>query len=419
MTQELLSKSKEYNKKFTQSWDASEYEILTDEGFVDLEKLHETIPYQVYELKTKSGRYLKCADNHIVFKKIHFDYLDASVEGDFSNYVESFVKDLKGGDKIYVDDINGYDDIVESITDLGYKESMYDFELSEGSNRRYYTNGILSHNTELAKQLARYMFDTEDALIRVDMSEFMEKFAISRLVGAPPGYIGHDEGGQLTEKVRRRPYSVILLDEIEKAHPDVFNLLLQVLDDGHLTDSLGRKVSFKNTVIIMTSNTGSKRVHEYGAGVGFNTTTRNAGKDEMTKSVIDKELKKTFAPEFLNRIDDVVLFNSLTRVDIEKIIDLEIVKVKNRVRELEFDLELSPSALNVIVENGFDPNYGARPLKRAIQKYVEDVLTDEIITNNPEKGSKLTLDYNDNKMFVVVTKKKASKKKNDSDETTI
>ena len=412
------SKSKEYNKKFTQSWDVSEYEILTDDGFVDLEQLHETIPYQVYELKTKSGKSLKCADNHIVFKKIHFDYLDASSEGNLSNYEEFFVKDLKGGDKIYVDDINGYDDIVESITDLGYKESMYDFELSEGSNRRYYTNDILSHNTELAKQLAKYLFDSEDSLIRVDMSEFMEKFAVSRLIGAPPGYVGHDEGGQLTEKVRRKPYSVILLDEIEKAHPEVFNLLLQVLDDGQLTDSLGRKVSFKNSIIIMTSNTGSRKLKEFGTGVGFNTKSREGTKSGAEKEIVEKELKKTFAPEFLNRIDDVIVFNSLEKEDIEKIVMVEIDKVKNRVKDLEFDLDLTQSSIDNIVKNGFDPQYGARPLKRAIQKYVEDVLTEEIISSNPEKGSKLTLDYNqeDDSMVVTVKKKKKKDEKKDDKE---
>jgi len=265
--------------------------------------------------------------------------------------------------------------------------------------------------TELAKQLAKYLFDSEDSLIRVDMSEFMEKFAVSRLIGAPPGYVGHDEGGQLTEKVRRKPYSVILLDEIEKAHPEVFNLLLQVLDDGQLTDSMGRKVNFKNTIIIMTSNTGSRKLKDFGTGVGFNTKSREGTKSVEEKSVVEKELKKTFAPEFLNRIDDIITFNSLEREEITKIITLEVDKLKNRVKDLEYELELTQGALDVIVDNGFDPQYGARPLKRAIQRYVEDVLTEEIIANNPDKGSKLILDYNkeDDKMIVQI--KKPSKKK--------
>lgn len=272
--------------------------------------------------------------------------------------------------------------------------------------------------TELAKQLAKYMFDSEDSLIRIDMSEYMEKFAISRLIGAPPGYVGHDEGGgQLTEKVRRRPYSVILLDEIEKAHPEVFNLLLQVLDDGQLTDSHGRKVSFKNSIIIMTSNTGSRKLKEFGTGVGFNTKSRDGQKSEVEKDVIQKELKKTFAPEFLNRIDDVITFNSLDKPEIEKIIMVEIDKLKKRVVDLEFELDFTQAAIDNIVKNGFDPQYGARPLKRAIQKYVEDVLTEEIITNNPEKGSKLILDYNseEDKMLVKISKKitKTRKKKDE------
>jgi ATP-dependent Clp protease ATP-binding subunit ClpC len=269
--------------------------------------------------------------------------------------------------------------------------------------------------TELAKQLAKYLFDSEDSLIRVDMSEFMEKFAVSRLIGAPPGYVGHDEGGQLTEKVRRKPYSVILLDEIEKAHPEVFNLLLQVLDDGQLTDSMGRKVNFKNTIIIMTSNTGSRKLKDFGTGVGFNTKSRGDSKSVEEKSVVEKELKKTFAPEFLNRIDDIITFNSLEREEITKIITLEVDKLKSRVKDLEYELELTQGALDVIVDNGFDPQYGARPLKRAIQRYVEDVLTEEIIANNPDKGSKLILDYNkeDDKMFVSIKKTSSKKKKTD------
>ncbi len=273
--------------------------------------------------------------------------------------------------------------------------------------------------TQLAKVLAKYLFDSEDALIRIDMSEYMEKFAVSRLIGAPPGYVGHDEGGQLTEKVRRKPYSVVLLDEIEKAHPEVFNLLLQVLDDGQLTDSLGRKVNFKNTIVIMTSNTGSRQLKEFGTGVGFSTKNKESRASEESNSVIEKELKKKFAPEFLNRIDDVVMFNSLSKEDINKIIGIELEKLVDRVNKMEFELEISEVATDYIASQGFDPEYGARPLKRAIQKYVEDVLTEEIIQQNPSKGSKLSLDYNseEEKMTVTITgiepqkKKRASKKK--------
>jgi len=274
--------------------------------------------------------------------------------------------------------------------------------------------------TQLAKVLAKYLFDSEDSLIRIDMSEYMEKFAVSRLIGAPPGYVGHDEGGQLTEKVRRKPYSVVLLDEIEKAHPEVFNLLLQVLDDGQLTDSLGRKVNFKNTIIIMTSNTGSRQLKEFGTGVGFNTKNRESKGQQESNSVIDKELKKKFAPEFLNRIDDVVMFNSLVKEDINKIIGIELEKLVDRVQKMEFELEITEAATDYIASQGFDPEYGARPLKRAIQKHVEDVLTEEIIQQNPEKMSKLLLDYNteDDKMVVVITsppKKKVTRRKKDTD----
>ncbi len=272
--------------------------------------------------------------------------------------------------------------------------------------------------TQLAKILAKYLFDSEDSLIRIDMSEYMEKFAVSRLVGAPPGYVGHDEGGQLTEKVRRKPYSVILLDEIEKAHPEVFNLLLQVLDDGQLTDSLGRRVNFKNTIIIMTSNTGSRQLKEFGTGVGFSTKSRSENKMDETNSVIDKELKKKFAPEFLNRVDDVIMFNSLDKEDINKIIKIELDGLINRVEKMEFNLEITEGAVEYIATEGFDQEYGARPLKRAIQKYVEDVLTEEIIQHNPEKGSKMILDYNkeDDKMVVNFEKKKKVTRKKKSDE---
>ncbi len=276
--------------------------------------------------------------------------------------------------------------------------------------------------TQLAKVLAKYLFDSEDSLIRIDMSEYMEKFAVSRLIGAPPGYVGHDEGGQLTEKVRRKPYSVILLDEIEKAHPEVFNLLLQVLDDGQLTDSLGRKVNFKNSIIIMTSNTGSRQLKDFGTGVGFSTKNRESKGQEESNAVIDKELKKKFAPEFLNRIDDVVMFNSLVKEDINKIIEIELEKLVGRVQEMEYTLDITPEAVDYIASEGFDPEYGARPLKRAIQRLVEDVLTEEIIQTNPDKGSKLSLSYNkeEEKMIVQITppetkvvKKKSPKKKDD------
>ena len=244
--------------------------------------------------------------------------------------------------------------------------------------------------TELAKALARHIFDSDDALIRIDMSEYMEKFSISRLIGAPPGYVGYEEGGQLTEKVRRKPYSVILLDEIEKAHPDVYNILLQVLDDGQLTDGLGRKVDFKNTLIIMTSNIGVRQLKDFGQGVGFATKSRIEQAQDDNKAVIQNALKRTFSPEFLNRIDDVVIFNSLDQEDIFKIIDISLKDLFKRLKDMgEYQLELTDDAKKFVAEKGFDPQFGARPLHRAIQKYLEDPLADFILNNNPGDGAAL------------------------------
>ncbi|MDP4261801.1 MAG: ATP-dependent Clp protease ATP-binding subunit [Bacteroidota bacterium] len=246
--------------------------------------------------------------------------------------------------------------------------------------------------TELARALARYMFDSEDALIRIDMSEYMEKFTVSRLIGAPPGYVGYEEGGQLTEKVRRKPYSVILLDEIEKAHPDIYNILLQVLDDGQLTDGLGRKVDFKNTLIIMTSNIGARQLKDFGTGVGFATTSRVEHQDEANKAVIEKALKRTFSPEFLNRIDDVVIFNSLTKENIFNIIDILMKGVLKRLANLGFSLELTEDAKSFLADKGYDVQFGARPLHRAIQKYLEDPLAEEILSLHVKAGDVLVVD---------------------------
>lgn len=246
--------------------------------------------------------------------------------------------------------------------------------------------------TELARALARYMFDSEDALIRIDMSEYMEKFTVSRLIGAPPGYVGYEEGGQLTERVRRKPYSVILLDEIEKAHPDIYNILLQVLDDGQLTDGLGRKVDFKNTTIIMTSNIGVRQLKDFGDGVGFATAARTQSSDENNKAVIEKALKRTFSPEFLNRIDDVIIFNSLTKDNIFQIIDILMKGVMDRLKNLGFTLELTEEAKNFIAEKGYDVQFGARPLHRAIQKYLEDPLAEEILNMSIKPGDTMIAD---------------------------
>ena len=242
------------------------------------------------------------------------------------------------------------------------------------------------------------------------MSEYMEKFAISRLVGAPPGYVGYEEGGQLTEKIRRKPYAVILLDEIEKAHPDVFNMLLQVLDDGHLTDSLGRTIDFRNTIIIMTSNIGARKLKDFGQGVGFGTSAKTDQADANAKSIIENALKKAFAPEFLNRVDDVMVFNNLDREDIHKIIEIELEKLFTRIKDLGYHMTLTDKAKDYIADKGFDKEYGARPLKRAIQKYIEDALAEEIINSNLQEGDSITMDLNKKTNELTIKIKKQKKK---------
>ncbi|UII22869.1 ATP-dependent Clp protease ATP-binding subunit [Fulvivirga ligni] len=269
--------------------------------------------------------------------------------------------------------------------------------------------------TELAKMLSTYLFDKEDSLVRIDMSEYMEKFSVSRLVGAPPGYVGYEEGGQLTEKVRRKPYSVVLLDEIEKAHPDVFNLLLQVLDDGILTDGLGRRVDFRNTIIIMTSNIGVRDLKDFGAGIGFAPSSRQSN-DEMMKTTIQNALKKAFSPEFLNRLDDVIVFNSLEREDIHKIIDITLGKLFQRINALGYEVELTTAAKDFLSDKGYDPQYGARPLNRAIQKYLEDPVAEEILRGELEEGSIIMADHDGKSDELQLKSKKAKSSKKEGKE---
>lgn len=274
--------------------------------------------------------------------------------------------------------------------------------------------------TELAKVLSEFMFDSKDALIRIDMSEYMEKFSVSRLIGAPPGYVGYEEGGQLTEKVRRKPYSVVLLDEIEKAHPDIFNILLQVLDDGQLTDGLGRKVDFKNTLIIMTSNIGARQLKDFGQGVGFSTGAKQAAVEDHSKGVIESALKRTFSPEFLNRIDDVVIFNSLGKEDIFRIIDITLREVVGRLETLGYGLKLEDSAKDFLAEKGYDPQFGARPLHRAIQKYLEDPLAEQILAGTFKTGDTIKVTFNEQEGRLEIapasTGKKKAKKEEESEE---
>jgi len=386
-------------KKITKTTKISEYEVLTDDGFVDIEALHETIPYQVYHLKLSDGKELKCADNHIVFVT---EYDETTFEP--LGLVEKFVKDLETGSFVMVSDDNG--NLIESevieVNNLEYEEVMYDLELKEGSNRRYYTNGILSHNTYLAKLLAEHVFGDEDALVRVDMSEYMEKHTVSRLIGSPPGYVGYEQGGQLTEKVRRKPHCVILFDEIEKAHEDVFNVLLQLLDEGQLTDGLGRKINFKNSLIILTSNIGVKELSQFGSSVGFQTAASVATEDERARGIIEKALKKKFRPEFLNRIDESIIFNGLKPDDIHVIIYKEIEKLEARIGEVGYKLKINKAAIEFLAKEGYDEAYGARPLARTIQRYVEDPIADEILSGNVKDGDviKITLDKVKNEIIV-------------------
>jgi hypothetical protein len=382
-------------KKITKTTKISDYEVLTDGGFVDIEALHETIPYQVYQLKLSDGKEIKCADNHIVFNE---------------EMKETFIKDLKIGDKIKVeaDGVLSESDVIE-LTNLGYEEVMYDLELVEGSNRRYYTNGILSHNTLLAKMLAEYVFGDADSLIRMDMSEYMEKHSVSRLVGPPPGYVGYDQGGQLTEKVRRKPHCVILFDEIEKAHEDVFNILLQLLDEGQLTDGLGRKVNFKNALIILTSNIGVREVSSFGKNMGFQTSSTGVNDEMKARGIIEKALEKKFRPEFLNRIDEAIIFNHLSKEDISKIIHIELAKLEERISEMHYKLKISKEAIEFLAKIGYDEKYGARPLTRAIQRYVEDPIADEMINGKIAEGETIYIDFDKTKEEIVIGPEKNDK----------
>ncbi|MGI4750505.1 MAG: ATP-dependent Clp protease ATP-binding subunit, partial [Janthinobacterium lividum] len=313
---------------------------------------------------------------------------------------------LNMGDKIK-DKIIGQDEAIKKLTKAiqRTRAGLKDPKKPIGSFIFLGPTGV--GKTELAKELARFMFDTEDSLIQIDMSEYMEKFAVSRLVGAPPGYVGYEEGGQLTEKVRRKPYSVILLDEIEKAHPDVFNILLQVLDEGQLTDSLGRKVDFRNAIVIMTSNIGARQLKDFGQGVGFTTSAKVDQADAHSRGVIENALKRAFAPEFLNRIDDVIVFNSLGKDEIFKIIDIELSALFNRVHALGYDVKLTLSAKEFIADKGYDSQFGARPLKRAIQKYLEDPIAEEILKGELAEGALMEVDYDAETKQITINSKPA------------
>lgn len=362
-------------KKFTETKEVKDFEVLSDTGWVDIKNIHTTIKYEVYEIYLSSGNMLRCADNHIVFN---------------SSLDEIFTRDLREKDILYTE---GGEDQIERIIKTGRFETMYDLELSEDSNNRYYTNGILSHNTQLAKELAKHMFGESDSLIRIDMSEYGEKFDATKMFGAPPGYVGHEDGGQLTEKVRRKPYSIVLFDEIEKAHPEIFNTLLQILDEGHLTDGQGRKIDFKNTLIILTSNVGQRKLSEFGTSSGFVTSAKSTNKEFENEALLKKELEKKFSPEFINRLDDIIYFKELGKENMLDILDVELIKTLPRIESLGYKIKVSSDLKEKICEDGFNPKFGARPLKRVIQKYIEDTLADLMVQTKIAEGDTITLSF--------------------------
>ncbi|WP_018620680.1 ATP-dependent Clp protease ATP-binding subunit [Spirosoma luteum] len=354
---------------------------------------------QLWEEDTKKRRYTVTEENVAEVVAMMTGIPVTSVSNDEGKKLVNMGSELKG--KV-IGQQSAIDKLVKAIqrTRVGLKDPKKPI----GSFIFLGPTGV--GKTELAKVLATYLFDKDDALVRIDMSEYMEKFSVSRLVGAPPGYVGYEEGGQLTEKIRRKPYSVVLLDEIEKAHPDVFNILLQVLDDGILTDGLGRRVDFRNTIIIMTSNIGVRDLKDFGAGIGFATKKNAETQDELMKSTIQSALRKAFSPEFLNRLDDVIVFNSLLREDIHHIIDLMLGKLLGRVTSLGYTVELTEKAKDFLAEKGYDPQYGARPLSRAIQRYLEDPVAEEILKGELKDGDVIQADYSGEGETLTITVKK-------------
>ena len=366
------------NRKFTEIIDVTDYEVETDDGFADIVSINKTIPYLKYIIKTSSGKELECADDHILF-----------TEG----LEEKFAKDFTVGDKIYT--INGIETVTDVINTNEYEE-MYDLALSDDSNHRYFTNGILSHNTLIAKKLAEEIFGDERDLVRIDMSEYSEKNSVAKLTGAAPGYVGYENGGQLTEAVKNKQHCVLLLDEIEKADQEVYNLFLQLFDEGRLTDSSGQIVNFKNVIVLMTSNIGAKQASEFGGGVGF-TTDEEANK----KSIIEKSLKKKFTPEFLNRIDKIVYFNPLTDDNLKSIVKLEVKKLDNRLHELHYGLHCDEKVVDYLhVKAVSQKEFGARPIIRLVQDNLEDKITDLMLENDYKQDYVFSATCTDNKIVI-------------------
>lgn len=375
-----MLKSETIKRKFTWSHDASDYEVLTDSGFVDIKTINETVPYLKYIIRTENGKEIECADKHILFRP---------------DLEEVFADELVCGDEILTSDgISA----IKSITSTGVYEQMYDLELSDDSNHRYYTNGILSHNTLIAKKLAKEMFGDEKALVRFDMSEYPDKSAVNKLIGSNPGYVGYEEGGQLTETIKNKKHCVLLLDEIEKADPEIYNIFLQVLDEGFLTDNSGMRVDFRNVIVIFTSNVGTKAASDFGKGIGF-----NENENENSKRILLKQLKNKFPPEFLNRLDSIIYFNNLTDDDLKKIIRIEISELQKKVKELGYDISYDENTVDYILDIVKDQKeFGARPIKRAIQDDIEDKITDLLLEREYSSGYVFAITTNDEKTKVSV-----------------
>lgn len=375
-----MLKSETIKRKFTWSHDASDYEVLTDSGFVDIKTINETVPYLKYIIRTENGKEIECADKHILFRP---------------DLEEVFADELVCGDEILTSDgISA----IKSITSTGVYEQMYDLELSDDSNHRYYTNGILSHNTLIAKKLAKEMFGDEKALVRFDMSEYPDKSAVNKLIGSNPGYVGYEEGGQLTETIKNKKHCVLLLDEIEKADPEIYNIFLQVLDEGFLTDNSGMRVDFRNVIVIFTSNVGTKAASDFGKGIGF-----NENENENSKRILLKQLKNKFPPEFLNRLDSIIYFNNLTDDDLKKIIRIEISELQKKVKELGYDISYDENTVDYILDIVKDQKeFGARPIKRAIQDDIEDKITDLLLEREYNPGYVFAITTNDEKTKVSV-----------------
>lgn len=374
-----MLKSDTIKRKFKWSIDINDYEIETDDGFVDITSLNQTIPYLKYIIKTETS-ILECADNHILFNE---------------NMNEIFANELKAGDIIITK--NGKETVTEVINTNMFEE-MYDFELAESSNHRYYTNNILSHNTLIAKKLAKELFGDENNLVRFDMSEYSDKVSVNKLIGSNPGYVGYEEGGQLTETIKNKKHCVLLLDEIEKADPEVYNIFLQVLDEGFLSDNSGMRVDFKNVIVLFTSNIGTKAATEFSKGIGF---SEDEGKN--SKKILMKQLKGKFPPEFLNRLDNIIYFNSLSDDNLKQIIRLELDKfIKNLGGigyKCSYDDKVVDFLFNIVTEQ---KEFGARPIMRAIQENIEDTITDLLLEKDYDNGYKFKATTDKKMKHVVV-----------------